>query len=155
MTSCQREHLATVLIYREGAAEPDAVFVSVCGQRIGLGVAGGGDAEVWVDKKESQSILISLRAAIHDVTTRKEYETFNDIYFEQRDDYGRAVPAIVLVTNHRGEIGLYISIRDNGGGQVWMDVDRCEKVVAALTSAIEHLAVSKSPPNLSDRYHTS
>jgi hypothetical protein len=139
MTQQNREHIDTILVYRENFPEPDGVFVSIFEQQIGLGVAAGGDVEVWLSLEECQSLLTSLQAAVFRVKAGEQNETFCDIYLQQTDDYGTKVPAIVLVSDHRGEIGLYVAIKDNGGGQIWMNLSHCEKIMTALQVAIERL----------------
>jgi hypothetical protein len=54
MTQQNREHIDTILVYRENFPEPDGVFVSLFEQQIGLGVAAGGDVEVWLSQEECQ-----------------------------------------------------------------------------------------------------
>ena len=139
MMQQNREHIDTILIHRVDSLEPDVVFVSTLNQQIGLGVAAGGDVEVWLSPEECRSILVSLQAAVFRVEAGKEYETFNDIHLQQMNDYAAKVPAIVLVSDHRGEIGLYVAIKDNGGGQVWMDLSHCREIMIALQTAIERL----------------
>jgi hypothetical protein len=139
MTEKNREHIDTILVYREGFSEPDGVFVSVFDQQVGLGVAGGGDVEVWLNSEECHSVLVSLQATVLRVKAEGRNETFSDIYLQQIDDYGTKVPAIALVSDHKGEIGFYVAIKDNGGGQVWMDLSNCERLIAALQTALERL----------------
>jgi hypothetical protein len=139
MTEKNREHIDTILVYQDGFSEPDGVFVSVFDQQVGLGLAGGGDVEVWLSLEECHSVLVSLQAAVSRAKLGGQNETFSDIYLQQTDDYGTKVPAIALVSDHRGEIGLYVAIKDNGGGQVWMGLGNCERLIAALQAASERL----------------
>ena len=135
MTQHNREHVGTILVYREGFPDPDGVFVSTFGRQIGLGLTG--DVEIWLNIRECQHILAALQAAVHRVKERKQYEAFSDFFLQQTDDDGIEVPSIVLVSDHRGEIGLYAAIKDDGGGQVWMGLDHCQQVIDALRVAIE------------------
>lgn len=131
-----RKHIDTILIEREDWPEPDAVFVSSFGEKTGLGLMGGGDAEVWLTREESQEILESLEVATIRVET-KQYETFNEVYLQQPNDFGIMVPGFVLVSNHGGEIGLYISVKDGDGAQVWMTPSHSKRIMAALQAAGE------------------
>lgn len=129
-----RKHVETILIERDGWSEPDAVFVSSFGEKTGLGLKGGGDAEVWLTREECQDVLESMEAVTARVEAN-EYEAFNEVYLLQRDDFGLMVPGFVLVSNHGGEIGLYISVKDGDGGQVWMTPGHSRRVMAALRAA--------------------
>lgn len=129
-----RKHIDTILIERAGRPEPDAVFVSSFGGKTGLGLSGGGDAEVWLDREECRAVLASMDAAAVRVET-KDYEAFAEFYLEQPDDLGILVPGFVLITNHGREIGLFISVKGGDGGQVWMTPSHSSRVMAALRAA--------------------
>ncbi len=131
-----RKHIDTIVVDRDDLSESDAVFVSTFGRRIGLGLAAGGDVEVWLTREECQSILVALEAAAIRVKRPGE-EVFSEIYLQQSNDFGMMVPGFALVSNHGIEVGLYIAVKGSGGGQVWMSLSHCERIMAALQAASE------------------
>lgn len=131
-----RKHVDTILIESKDWPEPDAVIISTFGGRIGLALLATGHGEIWLTLEEAQEIVVSLEGAV--VRAEKTGEDgFSEIYLQQEDDFGAIVPAFALVSNHRGEIGLYISVKDGDGAQVWMPPSHCKRIMAALQAAGE------------------
>lgn len=136
-----RTHIETILI-EQNVIDSSAVFVSVSESRaaVGIGIMGGGDVEVWVRGKDLDCLLGSLHVVMLRTRTEHAVETFSEIFIQQTDDFGDSVPGFLLVTNRQGQIGLYAAVQNDGGGQVWLTVEQCETLVAALQAAGQQLA---------------
>lgn len=135
----ERKNVDTILVKQLGYPEPFAVIVSIYDTKVGIGLAGWGDVEVWLSQVECKYIISVLQGAVNRQSIDKDNFSFGELFSQQLNDEGLLVPAIILIAPHKDEIGLFISINDCDGGCIWMDRDSYEKVLKALRNSLKIL----------------